>query len=133
MSASLKTNALRDRLHRAGIDATFDQAETLRRATLTLQRWYELECGDGNNYASWAIERDEETGIAYRCVYPHDGKVRRYRIADKEAGAKRRVERIAKELGAHVYYQTDPRGCVLYVGREPFKEFDHSGGVPCEV
>ncbi len=45
----------------------------LRRIQMTLHRWAELEHGDGNDYASWAIERDDETGIPYRCFYPHRG------------------------------------------------------------
>jgi hypothetical protein len=36
-----------------------EEALALRRIERTLQRWSELECGDGNNYGSWAIERDE--------------------------------------------------------------------------
>jgi hypothetical protein len=37
----------------------YDDAYRLRRISMTLQRWFELECGDGNDYGSWAIERDE--------------------------------------------------------------------------
>lgn len=34
-----------------------DDALALRRIAMTLHRWHELECGDGNDYGSWAIER----------------------------------------------------------------------------
>jgi hypothetical protein len=134
MSARQDTRELLSRLERRGINATFDQANTLRRAELTLRRWYEQECGDSDNYKSWAIERDEQTEIAYMCIYPHnENKPRRYRIPDREAGAKRRVQAIAANLGLHVYYQTDPRGAALYVSPEPFPEFDHNRGVCCAV
>ncbi len=88
-------------------------AESLRRAALTLHRWAELECGDGNDWASWAIERDETTGVPYMHRYPHSGKSSRSRIADHEKGAQRRVESIAKRIGASVEYQGDPRGWPL--------------------
>lgn len=117
-NARLATLELQRRLNAAGIAADFDAAETLRRAQLTLHRWGELECGDGDNYKSWAIERDEATGKPYMVVYPHDGKPRRYRVADREAGA-------------HYFHQTDPRGCALYVAAEPLTESDYTRGVAC--
>lgn len=99
-----------------GLGFSFDEACTLRRIEMTLHRWCELECGDGNDYASWSIERDEETDKPFRCVYPHDGKNRRYAIADREKGALKRLDAIMAghpELAA--YYQTDPRGSALYI------------------
>ena len=42
------------RLQEAGI--SWEHANTLRRISMTLQRWGELECGDGNDYASWRSE-----------------------------------------------------------------------------
>lgn len=133
-TARLKTESLMLHLARAGINATFAQAETLRRAERTLHRWYELECGDGNNFASWAIERDDNgDGPPFLVTYPHDGKPRRVRIADREAGAKRRVAKVAAELGLHVQYQTDPRGAALYVSREAFDEAGNVRGVCCAV
>jgi hypothetical protein len=135
MSARQDTRELLSRLERRGINATFDQANTLRRAEITLRRWYEQECGNSDNYKSWSIERDENgEGPPYMVIYPHsENKSRRYRIPDREAGTKRRVEAIAKELGLSVYYQTDPRGAALYVSREPFPEFDHNRGICCAV
>lgn len=49
------------RLIKAGIG--LDDAEALRRISMTLQRWSELECGNSNTYGSWAIEREEEWAI----------------------------------------------------------------------
>jgi hypothetical protein len=105
---------VRDRLYRIGID--FDDANALRRIALTLRRWFELECGDSNDYSSWSIERDEVTDKPYRCVYPHNGPMRRYKIADRENGARKRLAAIlAKYPTLHAYIQTDPRGAALYL------------------
>ncbi len=43
------------RLTEAGIN--YSDAVTLRRISMTLHRWHEMECGDGNNYGSWCITR----------------------------------------------------------------------------
>lgn len=97
---------------------TYGEWQALRRISMTLSRWGELECGDSNNYSSWAIERDEKTGKPYRVVYPHMGKSRRYPVADREKGALRRMEKIMAGHPGYVgYYQTDPRGCAVYVVR----------------
>jgi len=107
---------------------TYDEAAQLRRIEMTLQRWGELECGDGNEYGSWAIERDEATEKPYmvRHHYRHgQGKdsVTRYAVADREAGALRRLAKIVLarnsrgNAGNWVYYyhQGDCRGCNLYL------------------
>lgn len=75
---------------------TRDEAESLRRISMTLRRWYEQECGDSNDYASWAIERDEQTDKPYRAHYPHrDGcRMTRTPIADREKGAVKRLKAI---------------------------------------
>lgn len=88
------------------------EADTLRRISLRLRRWYERECGtDGG-----AIERDETTGRPYRVHYcDRTGARRRYPIRDMERGALERLAAIAR----HPYYlQTDPRGAALYLLRE---------------
>lgn len=131
MTARTETQLLALRLAQRGINADFAAAQTLRRAAMTLHRWAELECGDGNDYASWSIERDEETGIPYFVTYPHDGKPRRRRIADKERGALKRIAATCQRIGAHFYQQTDPRGCALYVAAEPLTDQDYTRGVPC--
>lgn len=135
MSARNDTLALMGHLNRNGIAADFDDANTLRRAQIALHRWAELECGDSNAGASWAIVRDEQSGIPYRCVYYHRGgnESRRYRIADKEAGALRRIAAICKRLNAYWYHQTDPRGCALYVSAEPIKDNDYTRGIACSI
>ncbi len=98
---------------------TYDEANQLRRIEMTLHRWAELECGDGNDYCSWSIERDEETGKPFMVTYPHDGKSRRRKIADREAGALRRLRQmLASKPELDFYQQTDPRGCALYLVRK---------------
>lgn len=105
-----------DRLTAAGID--YDDAVALRRIAMTLHRWHELECGDGNAYASWCLERDEATDLPYMVIYPHQGETRRHRVPDRERGAVKRLGRIMQRYPAlHAYVQTDPRGAALYILR----------------
>jgi len=131
MSARDQTYALMQHLGARGISLSFDEVNTLRRAQITLHRWAEQECGDSNDYASFSIERDEQTGIPYRCIYPNEGKMHKYRIADKEAGALRRVKAVTEAHGLSFYHQGDPRGCALYISAEPIKDNDYTRGVPC--
>lgn len=94
------------------------EIETLLKAQRTLRNWGEQECGNSNNYASWSIERDEETGKPYMVTYPHTGKTYRRAIADRERGALARVSKIiAAHHGLGFYHQGDPRGCALHVGK----------------
>lgn len=100
---------------RAGI--SYKDAEIMRRAAMTLHRWNELECGDSNDYASWAIERDEN-GIPYMCRYPHmqGAKPSRQRIPDRETPALARVRAVlAKVAGATLDVNGDPRGWPLSI------------------
>lgn len=106
-----------EQVQRLGISR--EDAEALRRASMRLHRWYERECGDSNDYASYGLERDENTGVPYRTVYRHDSnKVNRYRVPDNETAARKRIEEILSKYGLKPYYQTDPRGCALYIIRE---------------
>lgn len=103
-----------DRLRALGF--SLEECESLRRIEMTLHRWAELECGNGNNYGSWAIERNETTGKPYMCNYPHDGKSRRRPVADREKGALKRLAAIMANHPELVsYHQGDPRGCQLYI------------------
>lgn len=113
---------------------TYEESAALRRIEMTLQRWGEAECGDGNEYGSWSIERDEKTGKPFmvRHHYLHGrGKdyVTRTPIADREAGALQRAKAIVDARNARLggnagkswgnylipYHQSDPRGCALYL------------------
>ena len=105
-------------------------AESLRRISMTLHRWHELECGDSNSYGSWAIVRGRKDRDGF--THDDDGKpfieshhffhgkgndyVSYTSIADCEGGARRRLARImARYPSLQAYVQTDPRGCALYI------------------
>jgi hypothetical protein len=98
---------------------TFDECEKLRRISMTLHRWHELECGNSNDYASWAIERDEETEVPYMVTHHYSqNKPSRRRVADRETGAKKRLAKILESKpGISAYIQGDPRGAALYILR----------------
>jgi hypothetical protein len=105
---------------------TVTEADQLRRISMTLHRWHELECGDGNG----CIERDEATGKAY---WLNSHTMRRTPIADRETGARKRLEDIIRTRNGRdraiggpdctrqgevsAYIQTDPRGAALYIIR----------------
>ena len=104
-----------NRVQRRGL--SLDDALAVRRIAMTLHRWYELECGDGNGY----IERDETTGKPYyvncnsRYLGANDPRAR-WPIADRERGAIRRLDKImARYPSLRYYLQTDPRGASLYL------------------
>ena len=100
---------------------SYDDAVALRRISMTLRRWHELECGDGNDRASWCVERDEQTGKPFKTVWYHkrlDPKPFKYPIPDRERGALKRLAKImARYPHLSTYVQTDPRGCALYLLR----------------
>ena len=116
MRQTMQLDALR------ALGFTRDDADKLRRASMTLRRWFELECGtDGG-----AIERDETTQKAY--WVDHSGaKPRRHPIADRENGALRRIARMVDACNAvraergeaplSTFIQSDPRGAALYIIR----------------
>ena len=87
---------------------SFEEMETIRKASLQLHRWSERECNED-------IERRED-GKVYLTVHPMSGKPWSYPIRDMESAAKRRIEAIlANHPGWAWYYQTDPRGCSVYL------------------
>lgn len=114
------------------IDIDLDDAIALRRISMTLHRWHELECGDSNDYASWVITRGKKAsrkdGGAF--TYDENGKpylerhvrgengARYESIPDRETGAKKRLAQImAKYPTLGFYIQGDPRGAALYILR----------------
>jgi hypothetical protein len=106
-----------DSLRRAGIES--EDLQPLRRISMTLRRWFELECGTGNDRVSESVERDEETDKPFKRIqYMGAGNKwidRRYPIADREKGAIKRLDVLRAKYPALVFYvQTDPRGCALY-------------------
>lgn len=139
------THKMLDRLQALGLSSA--DAYSLRRISMTLHRWHELECGDSNDYYSFCLVRGNLTSVRVKSgqglnvrqdSFEHDdsgkpylerhenrptradGNCRAYwsPIPDREAGAKRRLAKILKSYpGLQAYIQTDPRGAALYIYR----------------
>lgn len=109
---------------------TADEADKLRRISMTLRRWHEKECGiDGG-----CIERENDDGTG-RAFWRSSHTGRRYPIRDAETGALRRLNAIVAQRNARAtpinagyygvagayqvspYVQGDPRGAALYILR----------------
>ena len=128
-------------LQAAGI--SWDDACALRRISMTLHRWHELECGDGNDATSWCVVRGywrngafeyDDNGDAYMERHYHRGEAKAYyhRVPDRERGARKRLVKIMARYPAHqAYVQTDPRGCALYIGHagEALTSSNYSRGI----
>jgi hypothetical protein len=113
-----------------GLGFTREEAEQLRRISMTLRRWFEHECNG-------VVQRDEATEKPYAVVqhYYRGGMENRYPVADREKGARKRLaaivaarnkrdavalatEDVLDRRGAvSAYVQTDPRGAALYILR----------------
>jgi hypothetical protein len=125
-----------------GLGFTRDEAEALRRISMTLHRWHERECGDGYgaivrgtwNRETGEFDYDTPNGGAYIEQSGTSGRNRYIRIPDRESGAKRRLAAIIKARNGRravelkwkdgrpvdqlaYYIQTDPRGAALYILR----------------
>lgn len=111
---------------------TAEEAEKLRRISMTLQRWHELECGNDRG----CIERDGENGDGkpFMTYERGNGARGRYAIPDRENGALKRLGTILNARNdrqlmsgqtidvqnpplLRSYIQTDPRGAALYILR----------------
>ena len=111
---------------------TRDEAEALRRISMTLHRWFEHECNG-------AIQRDGDNGDGLPFWYnTHTGR-KVGRVPDREAGAMKRLTAIVAARNVRAaepadgsddcflqrqakravtaYIQGDPRGCALYILR----------------
>jgi hypothetical protein len=94
-----------------GMGFSHDDAAALRRISMQLRRWYELECG----VEGGGVERDEATG---KCSWYSSNPGRRTPYPDRETGAVKRLDAIMKRYAPLAYYlQTDPRGAALYIMR----------------
>lgn len=96
---------------------SYEDAVAVRRIALTLHRWFELECGDGNNYVSWSIERDETTNIPYMVYHQFTERYpERVKVSDRETGARKRLAKIMEKYPAlRAYIQGDCRGGTIYL------------------
>lgn len=118
------------RLQSLGV--SWNDALALRRISMTLHRWHELECGDGNDYGSWCISRGhkskdgfihDDEGAPY-LEHHHYGSGKTYttysRLPDRERGAIKRLKALMAKygyIGLSWYIQGDPRGAALYILR----------------
>lgn len=100
-----------DNLMREGI--SYADALELRRISMTLHAWHELECGTDRG----AIEREGEAGDGAPFYRYSDGR-KGGRVPDREAGALKRLAAImARYPTLSFYVQGDPRGASLYILR----------------
>lgn len=110
-------------------------AEQLRRISMTLHRWHELECGTDGGYIERGrlvtlVDRgtfgergkrfeSDENGAPYFANHRASGLPTTYtKIPDREKGALARLVRVmARYPSLSFYVQGDPRGCALYILR----------------
>jgi hypothetical protein len=119
-----------------------EDATALRRISMTLHRWHELECGDTNNFASVCLVRGKRAADG-RFTYDEAGKPYLERLSrtannpiptytlipDRERGALRRLAAIMSRYPKLTsYVQTDPRGPSLYIGKH-LQESNYTDGV----
>lgn len=113
-------------LMRAGISEA--DAIALRRASMTLHRWHERECGSSDDYKSVCLVRGRrqldgleyaDDGAPFEEIHMHNRSRPLYvSVPDLERSAQKRIASIlARYPGLQAYVQTDPRGCALYVLR----------------
>jgi hypothetical protein len=86
-----------------------DQIDNLLQIERKLHKWGERECNG-------EIEQDETTGKWYARTASGNTK---WRIPNGEAIAIKRLTAIIKKAkrGTRYYYQSDPRGCAVYIIR----------------
>ncbi len=115
---------------------TYEDAQALRRISMTLHRWHELECGDSNNYVSVCLVRGRKVGHDFQYEDDFNGEPARpyleqhwnqgpgrsgpsyTLIPDREKGALKRLAAImARYPSLDSYVQGDPRGASLYILR----------------
>jgi len=132
MSTQREKFELFTRLQNLGF--TYEESAALRRIEMTLRRWFELECGTDRGH----IEREGPDGDGrpmFHGAGRHVGNTwfepKPYPIADREAGARRRLAAIVNARNLRhsptefmqanaqdwviPYVQGDPRGAALYL------------------
>ena len=99
---------------------TYEECETLRRASMTLQSWGEMECNND-------VYRAGEGGAVWIREQTYNGITKPRRIPDRETPAIKRCEALCRAHGLIFFHQGDPRGVAVYVGRQ-----EALGGLPVE-
>ncbi len=93
------------------VGVPYNAVDLLRRISMQLHRWHELECGVENG----GIERDEKTG---KCFWYNSYNGKRSPCQDRETGVLRRLTIIMRGTPhLRAYVQSDPRGAALYILR----------------
>jgi hypothetical protein len=104
----MKKNNL-DQIISCGV--SYDDALALRRISMQLHRWHELEYGVDNG----GVERDETAG---KCFWYSSHTGRRSPCADRETGALKRLASLMPRYPSlRSYVQGDPRGRAIYLLR----------------
>lgn len=113
---------------------TRDEADALRRISMTLHRWHELECGTDRYCLVRGRMVDgeftyDDDGAPFYEFAGVSGRGRYSRTPDRETGAKQRLAAIIAARNSRpmptymrpgafaAYIQTDPRGAALYILR----------------
>lgn len=111
---------------------SMEDCRKLRRIERILHRWCEAKCGMGNKWVDWHIEDDGPKPIMVTYCRM-SGTTHRRAIPDRETGALRRLQAVCIENGLDYHYQTDPRGCAVYVAATALNDSNYTVGVPCYV
>lgn len=124
-TSELKSELLMHRLRADGVNASYSDAESLRRSAMRLHRWHEHLCND--------TCIDDDTGIAYRQYgSAYDRPMQTAKTPNIGKIEETKIKTICDSLNCHYYIQGDPRGASLYVSSSPI---DHNGnrGICCDL
>lgn len=122
--SDMKSELLMYQLREDGINASFRDAEILRKSAIRLHRWHESLCNDTG------IDDD---GIAYRqygSAYNHPMQTVKITNIGKIEEVK--IKAVCDSLNCHFYIQGDPRGASLYVSSSPI-DCNSDRGVCCDM
>ncbi len=108
------------RILRLGI--SLEHAHQLRRISMTLRNWFELECGTGDGRVTRSIERDDNgEGKPFLRVQFATAKGwvdRKHPVPDREKGARKRLASVMAHYPALIsYVQGDCRGASVHLLR----------------
>jgi len=116
-SANQKTQILREKFNnRFNILLSWEDSHVLRRASLTLRKWYKNEC---NHYI---FEKDGKT---YKEVQT-DKSSYTYQIKNMEKGALKRIKETCSKYDIKYFIQGDCRGTSLYISNKSISGENYS-------
>lgn len=103
-----------------------DEVQHLLTQEKFLHTWHEKECGNDYGCIQW-----EDVNGTERPFWMSNRTYKTSPMRDTYTPRKERLAQWCAERGLHFYIQPDPRGCALYVAREPLPEFNYTKGVAC--